>query len=369
MAFERPSLETLIDRVETTIRGGLNITVILRRSFIGVISRAIALMSHLMLGFLTYIARQVFPDTAELEYLNRWASIWGVTRNEATFAQFTIKFTGNNGGVIPVGTQLQREDGFKYITDAEGTIGSLVSGEVEVQVTADKSGSLGDMSIGKTINLLSPIANVNSTATVTAIITDADDTESDESLRERLINRLQLPPLGGSANDYIQWAREVTGVTRSWVLPLFLGPGTVGVSFVVDDEDPIIPTAPKVQEVQDYIAVLKPVTALVTVFAPVAAPMDLDISIKPNNTEVQNAIIDQLKDLIKRDAQVAGSYGGPGITNDGSLLLSKIRQAVSLGVGLQDFEINTINGIAPANVVPASGELITLGIITWQTQP
>lgn len=369
MSFERPTLDELIDRVDTDIKGGLDITTVLRRSFLGVLSRAIAGMSHLMLGYLTWVAKQVFPDTAELEFLNRWASIWGITRNEATFAQFTIRFTGTDGGVIPEDTILQRADGTQYQTDVEGTVGETTPGLVDVQVTAVLSGSAGDMDVAQTMNLLSPIASVDSEAIIQTIVTDADDTESDDSLRERLVTRLQLPPLGGSANDYIQWQREVTGVTRSWVLPLHLGPGTVGCSFVVDNETPIIPIPAKVTEVQDYIDFRKPVTALVTVFAPNEASLDMTIAIKPNTVPVQNAIITELEDLIKRDAQVAGSYGGPSITNDGSLLLSKIRQAVSLGIDLEDFEITLINGVAPANVVPASGELITLGIVTWATQP
>lgn len=366
MPFERPTLDTLIERVETSIKGTLNITTVLRRSFLGAISRVIAGMSHLMLGYLTWISRQVFPDTAELEYLNRWASIWGVIRSESTFAQFNIDFTGSDGAVIPSGTVLQREDGTQYETDDEGTI---AAGTATVQVTASVSGSNGDMEVGEILSLLSPIANIDSDATISSIVTDADDTETDDSLRERLINRLQLPPLGGSANDYIQWQRQVAGVTRAWVLPLQFGAGTVGCSFVVDNEDPIIPTPAKVQEVSDYVQELKPVTALVTVFAPTEAPMDLDIAIKPNTTDVQESIKAQLEDLIKRDANLAGSYGGPGITNDGSILLSKIRQAISLGVGLEDFEVVTINTLPPANVVPSSGELITLGTLTWQAQP
>jgi uncharacterized phage protein gp47/JayE len=366
MPFERPALDTLIERVKTDIKGGLNITTVLRRSFLGVISRAIAGMSHLMLGYLTWVARQVFPDTAELEYLDRWSSIWGVSRNESTFAQFEIDFTGNDGGVIPSGTELQRDDGFIYTTDSEGII---AAGTITVQVTASESGSNGDMDNGQAIALISPITNVDSEATISSIITDADDTESDDSLRERLINRLQLPPLGGSANDYIQWQREVTGVTRSWVLPLNGGPGTVGCSFVVDDEDPIIPSPAKVSEVQAYVDERKPVTALVTVFAPVDAPMDLDISIKPNTIDVQTAIITELEDLVKRDANLAGSYGGPAVVNDGSILLSKIRQSISIAIGIEDFEINTINGSAPGNVIPNTGELITLGSVSWQILP
>lgn len=367
MAFQRPSLDQLIKRVETDIKGGLNIVNIARRSFLGVISRALAGLAHLLYSYLSWTAEQVFPDTAELEFLDRWASIWGIVRNEATFAELNITITGNEGGVVPANTVYQREDSRQYILAEEVTI--PVAGSIVGKVVASESGSEGDMQVGDLLNLISPIANVDSEATVESIVIDADDTESDDSLRERLINRLQLPPLGGSANDYIQWQREVTGVTRAWVLPLFQGAGTVGCSFVVDDEDPIIPSPAKVQEVQDYVDFRKPVTALVTVFAPVEALMDIDVSIKPNTAEVQANILAELEDLVKRDATLAGSYKGPGETNDGSILLSKIRQAISIAVGLEDFEINTINGVAPANVVPNSGELITLGNTTWQPLP
>lgn len=364
MAFERPTLDQLIKRVETDIKGGLNIVNIARRSFLGVISRAVAGLAHLLYSYLSWTAEQVFPDTAELEFLNRWASIWGIERNEATFAQFNITVTGNEGGIVPAGTIYKRNDGRQYEVDSEITI--PVGLTIEGQVNATESGANGDMNVGDKLNLISPIANVDSEATIASIVVDADDTESDDSLRERLLNRLQLPPLGGSANDYIQWAREVTGVTRSWVLPLAYGAGTVGVSFVTDNEDPIIPSPAKVTEVQEYIDFRKPVTALVTVFAPTEAPMDIDVSIKPNTAEVRANITAELEDLVKRDATLAGSYKGPSETNDGSILLSKIRQAISIAVGLEDFEINTINGSAPGNVVPSSGELITLGTTTWQ---
>ena len=69
--------------------------------------------------------------------------------------------------------------------------------------------------MGAKISLLSPVANINSDATVSEIVIIAADEETLESLRERLLNRLRLPPLGGSANDYVTWAKEVAGVTRS----------------------------------------------------------------------------------------------------------------------------------------------------------
>jgi uncharacterized phage protein gp47/JayE len=364
MPFQRPTLDQLIERVKSDFRSGLNVTDIIRRSFLGVMARALAGLSHLQLGFQEWAAKQIIPDTAEDEYLIRWASIFNLQLIEATFAEFNVTITGNAGGVIEEGELFQNSLGFQYQLDAEVTI--PIGGSITGKLIAMSPGTGSNMDIGGKINLVSPIANVNSETTISEIITVAANQETIESLRARLLNRMQLPPLGGSANDYITWAKEVAGVTRSWVLPLYTGPGTVAVSFVTDNDSNIIPTAPKVNEVKNYIEERKPVTALLTVFAPVEAPMDLNIKIKPNTVEVQQAITSELSDLVKRDATLAGSYKGPGVTNDGSILLSKINQAISIAVGIEDHEIVTINGSAPANVVPNDGELVTLGNITWQ---
>ena len=363
MPFSRPTLDQLIERVKTDIKGGLQVTTILRRSFLGVISRSLAGLSHLLHGYLDWISLQVFPDTAEAEGLARWAAIWGIERKEATFAELNITITGNEGGVIPSNTIYQRGDSVQYHLDAEITI--PVSGTIIGKLIAEESGANSNYDVGETISLLSPIANVDSDAIVESIVIDAEDTEDDESLRSRLITRLQLPPLGGSANDYIQWCLEVAGVTRAWVLPQNTGAGTVGVSFVEDGEVDIIPSPAKVSEVDDYIQERKPVTALVTVFAPTPAPMTLTIKLKPNTSEVQDNVNSELEDLVKRDAALAGAYKTPSETHDGAILLSKINQAISIAVGLDDHEVTLINGIAPANVVPNTNELITLGALTW----
>ena len=213
---------------------------------------------------------------------------------------------------------------------------------------------------------ISPISGVDSIGLVTSITTTASNQETIEELRVRFLARLRLPPLGGAANDYLTWAFEVAGVTRAWVFPLYQGDGTVGLGFTTDNEDPIIPSAAKVSEVQAYIAERKPVTALFTAFAPASATMDLDISLNPNTVETRDNVTKELEDLIKRDATLAGSYKNPLEVNDGSILVSKIRQAISIAVGVNDYEINTINGVAPANVIPNQGEIIVLGGLSWQ---
>jgi len=364
MGFNRPNLPQLIDRVEGDIEGGLNLTAVLRRSFLGVISRALAGLSHLMFGYLAFIEKQAFPDTADGEYLERWAAIWGVVRRAATFAEFNVDLTGADGTVIPAGTIYRRGDGAEYRTDAEVTLN--LGGSVKLIAQLANSDELdSNMEVNQIIAPLSPIAGLDSDGLVSSIVIEAENTESDAFFRQRLIDRIQNPPSGGAANDYIQWALSVPGVTRAWVLPENLGPGTVGVAFVEDGDADIIPDAAKVQEVVDFIEERRPVTANVTVTPPVALPIDMTIELRPNTVPVQTAIIAELEDLIRRDAALSGAYASPGVQHDGTILLSRINEAISLGVGELDHKIIEINGAAPADVTASTGLLITLGEITW----
>lgn len=365
MAFNRPTLQDLITRVEGDIKTGLGLVTILRRSFLGVVARVLAGLSHLLFGYLKFIEQQAFPDTATDEYLERWAGIWGVTRNAATFAQFTLQLVGTVGTVVPAGTIFRRADGVEYSTDAEVTL-TANAVDNRIGVTAVLAGAAGEAQVADVLTILSPIAGLDSNASVFSVEIEPEDTESDDSLRQRLIDRIQNPPSGGAPNDYLQWARAVPGITRAWIGPQALGPGTVVVYIVSDDEDPITPSLAKIDEVFDYIDERRPVTANVTVVAPVLLEVDMTIELKPNTTAVQQAVEAEIRDLILREAALAGSYKSPGVLNDGKILLSRINEAISIAVGEEDHNIVDINGNAPADVTPSEGELIVLGTITWQ---
>lgn len=365
MAFNRPTIQDLIKRVEGDIKSGLGLVTILRRSFLGVIAKVLAGLAHTLFGYLRHIEKQAFPDTAEAEYLERWASIWGVTRKNATFAEFKLAVVGTVGVVIPANRVFRRSDGKEYTTDAELI---LTGTDDEISLTAVEAGEASDVQVDDVISILAPIAGLTSEATVSEIVTEPEDAEDDESLRERLMARIQLPPAGGAAHDYIAWALAVPGITRAWVGPQALGPGTVVVYIVQDDETPITPSSPKINEAFAYVDARRPVTANVSVVAPVLLPLDLTIAIKPNTTAVQAAIETELKDLIDRDAAVAGSWKGPGEIHDGKILFSRINEAISIAVGEDDHEVVSINGdTTPGDIEPDDGELVVLGDITWQT--
>jgi len=234
MAFQRPTLQTLVARVLADIEAQLPGTdARLRHSLLDILARAQAATAHGLHGHIDYLAKQIIIDTAESEYLDRWASVWNVTRKVATAAQGNVTFSGTDASVIPLGTTLQRGDGWQYTTDAEGTI---VAGVAVVAITSVTVGDDSNASAASTLSLVTPITGVDNTATVDgSALTGGAEIETDEALRARLLARIQQTPHGGASFDYINWALEVPGVTRAWVYPGEDGLGTVKVRFMMDD--------------------------------------------------------------------------------------------------------------------------------------
>lgn len=349
MPFSRPTLQTLIDRAVADIETRLPGTdARLRRSNLNVLARVHAGATHGLYGHLDFLSRMFFPDTAEVEFLERWASVWGLARKAAEPASGEVTFTGIDGAVIAAGTALQRSDGSEYATDEEAVV---AAGVAAVSVTASEPGSNGNADAGAALTLVTPISGVNSVATIAAGgFSLGTDEESDEDLRARLLERMKQPPHGGAEFDYVAWAKEVPGVTRAWCYPMELGIGTVTVRFMRDDDASAIPDSAEVAAVQSYIDARRPVTAAVTVVAPVAAPLDFTIELTPDTPEVRAAVTAELADLLSREAEP-----------EGTVLLSHIREAISTAAGEQNYVMTVPN----ADVAHATGQIATLGAITW----
>jgi uncharacterized phage protein gp47/JayE len=347
--FSRPSLQTLINRARADVQSRLTVEELLRRNDPDVLAVVMAATAHGLYGYLDWQSRQLLPDTADTEILDRFASLWlDQARKPATAAIGDLALTGIDGSVVPTGTALVRSSGLEYVTTADATISA---GVATVSVQASTTGAETSAPAGETLTFVSPIVGVNSTATVATLgLTDASDIEDDSALRARILARIKEPPHGGSAADYEAWALEVAGVTRAWVYPLELGPGTVTVRFVRDDDASLIPDVTEVAAVQTYIDARRPVTAQVTVVAPVAVPLNFTIFVTPNTADVKAAVTAELTDLLRREAV-------PG----GTILLSHIREAISIATG----ETNHTISVPAADVAHTTGQIATMGTITW----
>lgn len=350
MSFTRPTLAALISDTEADFDSRLpGADARMPASNLNVAARVMAGGLHGVYGYLDRLAKQVIYDTAEAEYLERWASIWAIYRKAASVAVGTVTFTGNAGTVIPAGTVVKRADDREYATVADVTI---AAGSASAEVTAALPGAAGNLGVNGKLQMISPIAGVVSTALVAAGgLTGGADVEADAALLARLLARIRQAPHGGAQHDYVAWALEVPGVTRAWVFPSWLGIGTVGVAFVCDGNETIIPNAEKVAEVQAYIDARRPVTAEAIVFAPAPVALDLTIAgLDPATDAVKAAIRAELVDLLEREAE-------PGAT----ILISHVREAISLALGEADHTLT-----APAANIPhAANEIAVLGAFTW----
>ena len=351
MPFNTPTLSDLITRAQSDIATRLpGADAALPASVLGVVAQIESAAAFGLHQHLDWIARQLLPDTAEAETVERWAAIFNVPRNLGSKAIGTVTFSGADASNIPQGTLLEFDTDIEYITDAAAVI---VAGTADVTVTARLIGEVFNQIASTELSLVNTLPGINSNVVVDGSgLTGGADAEDIERLRQRVVLRLREAPHGGAAHDYVAWALEAhTDITRAWVYPNTPGIGQVTVSMVTDNLPSPIPDAGTVTAVDDYIQIHRPVAAAVTVVAPVAVPLDITFtSLTLNTAATQAAINAELKDLLSRVAE-------PG----GTILISQIREAISIAAG----ETDHVMTVPAADVTHATGEIATLGTITW----
>ena len=276
-------------------------------SVLRVVSDAMGALCHLALQYIDWLALMLMPDTAETEWLDRHGDIWlvnddGTTgRKLASLASGTVNFTGTAGTIVPQGTQLTYNEFTQivgYETLEQITIGDLPS---PASIRALDPGSAGNRTGGDALAVQEAPVGVDSTATV-IIVDGGADQETDDELRYRVLERIRAPPMGGDAEDYVNWTLRVPGVTRAWSYPLEMGIGTVTVRFMCDDlraDNDGFPLPEDVQAVSDYLDTVRPVAVKdFFVEAPIPFPIDLRISyLDVDNASTRAAITQSLLDV------------------------------------------------------------------------
>ena len=350
MPFSRPNLNEIIERVETDITSRTSENEYPQAgSVAGVFAAALGGASHLLHAHLDWGIKQMLPSTATGEQLEEHARIWlKVPRKPAAFAEGEITVTGAPGAVLPAGTLFARGDGIRFVTTADLTL-SASSGAVTV--AAETAGEIGNTKAGTVFTMVSPVLGIQSSAPVgLSGISGGSDVESDADLRSRLIRRIQGSAQGGADYDYETWALEVPGITRAWVLPLHNGLGTVSVAVVRDNDESIIPDEREIARVQEHIEEVRPVTARVTVIAPVEKKVQYRINLAPDTAENRAGVEAALKSFHLRESSMGGT-----------LYLSRISEAISLAPN----EFMHVMSEPAKDVTCAPNEILTFGGVVW----
>ena len=355
MPWITPTLKQVRMMVRDDVTSALSGAVLVGNNVLRVMSDANAGLTHLVLRYIDWLARQLLPDTAEVEWLDRHGDIWLVNadgslgRKSATLAVGIVTMTGENGTVLPSGTLGSFGD-IDYETTEQVTIGLA---ETSVAMRSLTGGAVANLSAGSEIGLTGAPTGVDSTAVVVTMEGGTDE-ENDDLLRARILFRIRNPPMGGSAADYVAWTTAIPGVTRAWSYPNEMGIGTITVRFMMDDlriSNDGYPLQQDIDDVMEYLDLKRPVAVKDSfVEAPIPYVYNITITNLDNDTSAVRARIEASIRDMEYDRV------SPGQT----LYRSWVDEAISAAVDETSHEL-----IFLTLVMPGPGYMARLGIITY----
>lgn len=191
-----------------------------------------------------WLKKQMFASTAEGEYLDLHGLQRGIVRCEATPSFGQVTFSVNEALLkslsIPKGTVVATAAThlrFETLSDAV-----IPEGELSATVSAKSVGSGREYNVlkGNISVMVTPPAGVD-TVTNAEGFSGGCNRESDESLRERIMESIKFPQNGVNSAYYESVAESVYGVHSAAAVPRGRGVGTVDVYIaaegaVVSDE-------------------------------------------------------------------------------------------------------------------------------------
>ena len=356
MAFARPTLAQLVARVVGDAQTGLELLgAPLRRTMVRVLSAVVAGASHMLHGHIDWAVRQAFVDLADDEYLVRLAALHGLAKTPPGFARATATFNGD-GSTLPAGSILVRGDGVEYETTAD--VDTIDGTPVDGEVLAVVAGAAGTLPVGAALQLQSPVAGIDSTATVSVSLEDGTDTEDPEAFRTRVLEYLRTPSRGGNEVDYITWAKEVPGVTRVWLWPRGLAgelPGQLILRFVRDGDPDPLPDPGEVTAVQDHIDQpdRRPVVDTCLVLGLTPLVVNFQVTITPDTSQNRTAVEAALRARL-HPRRLRPGYAPAHSSMEASISPDAIES-------LTDSEIVS----PPGNVTVEQHEFLQVGTVTF----
>jgi uncharacterized phage protein gp47/JayE len=226
----------------------------------------------------------------------------------------------------------------------------------DVDVRALDPGAAGNLIVGDVLQFDVAIDGVDGEAIAKDNFQGGADIETDDDLRVRVLERIQQPPMGGSEEDYVHWALEVSGVTRAWAEANAMGVGTVSIRFMMDIvrvNNNGVPLAEDVLMVSEWIDAKRPVAVKdCFTLAPIPFPIDMHISgLATDNAATRASIEDEMRTMFLEQAY-------PGATIYRSWVDSAITNA--MGEAHHELQYETVAAPTPGHL-PILGSIIYAG--------
>ena len=286
-------------------------------------------LAQTYIGF-EHILNLLFVTDSYGEYLDKKASEFGIYRKSGIKARGIVRIYGPDDTVIPRNAILTTESGLTFIVYRQDYI---KKDYVDIIVEANDIGELYNIDNNSTWNLT--ITDGKNTIEVYNIenssnITGGVEIETDEQLRDRILEQARNPATTGNEQDYINWCKEVDGVFNVTVRPRWNGSNTV--KLIISDENKQPLPQSIVDECNEYIQNTRPILADVTVVNPTI--FDVDVSLTIYTTTNTDDVKEQIKYVTVENLKKC---------NDKIRLNTLGAEYLSIE-GVVDYDLLTVNG-------------------------
>ena len=243
-----------------------------------------------------YIDRQGKQNILKYSYsdfLDNLAVFKGVTRNPATAATTTLRFTlsaeRDTATGIPQGTRVSTAGSIYFATDvyAEIPAGSTT---VDVPATCTVAGTDGNgFAVGELSTIVDPIPYVAGVSNTTATEGGAE-IESDDDLAERVFLAPGAYSTAGPEDGYLYHAKAYNAAIGDVVATSNQAAGTVDIVFIMADGS--TPGEEMIEGLEGYLQgkTIRPMTDLVRVAAPQEVQYTINLTYYINRSDSAQAV-------------------------------------------------------------------------------
>jgi uncharacterized phage protein gp47/JayE len=326
--------------------------------------------------------KDTFADSATGEALDLRVAEQGLTRNPATAAKKRGDFKDAEGNAmsIPLNSRFATISDVNPITyfvlEAFKENNVAVPGAYILQ--CETLGVIGNEYTGELTNI-THIQGL-AAATMSTLVTPAQDEETDDELRSRYFVSVKNKPFGGNIAQYREVLEDISGVGQVQVYPVWNGGGTVKCSILDPQLNPcdndfieIVQAAIDPENAQgdggDGLG-LAPIGHVVTITTPeeVTCNITTTISVSPGysievlRSSIEQAISDYI-DSVKRLWASSDDFNRYYV----NLYISRINSAILNIVGVSNVTGTQINGSAADLALTESGttqQIPKMGTVT-----
>ncbi len=298
------------------------------------------------------VIKETYIKTASGEFLDYRAIEHGTSRYPATQTEAKAKVLNDKKEPLD---NVQIGDKFASIGDSPIFYAvTKINADLTVELTAETTGSSANSYIGQIL----PVTpnDLLAWAEITEITAPARDVENDDHLRARLLSSQSWIAYGGNVADYLDMTSKIDEVGAAQIYPAWNGGGTVKVVILNNDLMPA--SASLVQKVKNALDPedkqaegygLAPIDHAVTVTAPEKLIVNIDISVKVDDTKVTRYVKDSINKAIegyfqslREDWSDINQRLGRGYEQ--TIYRSKILSQVMLTEGVVNAKLPSLNG-------------------------